>query len=66
MPKGVIQTKSPCESCLIYQQEICALQERIFALEIEMGLHETIPVDSNGKKSTFTSKGKGEKLLLTT
>ena len=51
----------PWESCRIYQQEICALQERIFALETEMGLHETLPMESSGKKSTFTSKGKGEK-----
>ena len=51
----------PCESCRIYQHEICALQERIFALETEMGLHETLPMESSGKKSMFTSKGKGEK-----
>lgn len=51
----------PCESCRIYQHEICVLQERIFALETEMGLHETLPMESSGKKSTFTSKEKGEK-----
>ena len=61
MSEGVTQTKSPCESCRIYQQEICALQERIFALETEMGLHETLPMESSDKESTFISKGKGEK-----
>ena len=50
-----------CESCRIYQQEICALQERIFEVETEMGLHETLPMESSGKKSTLTSKGNGEK-----
>jgi len=34
------------------------LQERIFALETEKGLHE---MESSGKKSMFTSKGKGKK-----
>ena len=42
MPEGVIQTKSPCENCWIYQLEICARQERIFALESEKGLHDTL------------------------
>ena len=53
MPEGVIQTKSTCENCWIYQQEICALQERIFALETEKGLRGTLPMESSGKKFTF-------------
>ena len=41
--------------------KICALQERIFAFETEMGLQETLPMESSGEKWTFTSKEKGEK-----
>jgi len=37
------------------------LQERIFAFKTEMGLHEMLPMESSGKKSKFTFKGKGEK-----
>jgi len=36
-------------------------KKEFFALETEMRLHEMLPMESSGKKSTFTSKGKGEK-----
>lgn len=55
MSGGRRQTNS-CECCRRYQQEINELQARIFALESEKGLHDTIPVSPSGKKSIFSRK----------
>ncbi|KAJ0062711.1 hypothetical protein NL108_004328 [Boleophthalmus pectinirostris] len=54
------QGNSICERCRNYQQEIYELQARIFALETEKGLHQTLPVTSSGEQPTVTSREEGE------
>ncbi|KAJ0067080.1 hypothetical protein NL108_010248 [Boleophthalmus pectinirostris] len=53
------QGNSICERCRNYQQEIYELQARIFALETEKGLHQTLPVTSSGEQPTVTSREDG-------
>uniref|UniRef100_A0A8C6V045 OSK domain-containing protein n=9 Tax=Neogobius melanostomus TaxID=47308 RepID=A0A8C6V045_9GOBI len=52
MAEGGRQT-SPCESCRMYQQEISLLRDKIYALETERGLNDTLPVEP-GKKTEKT------------
>ncbi|KAJ0068118.1 hypothetical protein NL108_016189 [Boleophthalmus pectinirostris] len=53
------QGNSICERCRNYQQEIYELQTRIFALETEKGLHQTLPVTSSGEQPTVISREEG-------
>ncbi|XP_028277083.1 uncharacterized protein LOC114445917 [Parambassis ranga] len=48
-------TSLRCQNCWNYLQEITELKAKIFALEMEKGLHETLPITPGGKKTKSAS-----------
>ncbi|KAJ0021975.1 hypothetical protein NQD34_009465 [Periophthalmus magnuspinnatus] len=61
MSAGRNKRNSFCERCRNYQQQIIELQARIFVLESQKGLHQTLPVTSSGKQPTVTFREESEK-----